>query len=65
MARLLKEEPAVCRNLSGTKCDGVGYEIFSKFNFWCSNCGFAADIIGLGDCTVYFCPRCGEEVADE
>lgn len=56
MARLSKEEPAVCRNLSGTKGDGVGYEIFSKFNFWCSNCGFAADIIGLGDCTVYFCP---------
>lgn len=28
-------------------------------------CGFAADIIGLGDCTVYFCPGCGEEVAHE
>jgi hypothetical protein len=65
MERLSKEEPAVCRNLSGTKGDGFGYEIFSKFNFWCSNCGFAADIIGIGDCTVYFCPRCGEEVDDE
>lgn len=65
MEHLPKEESDVCRNLSGTKGDGVGYEIFSKFNFWCSKCGFAADIIGLGDCTVYFCPSCGEEVAHE
>lgn len=65
MEHLPKEESDVCRNLSETKGDGVGYEIFSKFNFWCSKCGFAADIIGLGDCTVYFCPGCGEEVAHE
>ena len=35
MARLSKEEPDVCRNLSGTKGDCIGYEIFSKFIFWC------------------------------
>lgn len=63
--QITDEERDMCHNLSGAKGDGVGYTIFSKFNFWCSKCGFAADIIGIGNCDVYFCPRCGKEVVSE
>ena len=63
--QITDQERDTCRNLSGTKGDGFGYAFFSKFDFWCSKCGFAADVTGLGDCTVWFCPRCGAEVVCE